>query len=93
MDSTKDLLAVKVSVSPEITHDSVATHLEASVQGTPAPFNDQILSEISDVTRIKKVFKLGALLSPSNKASDTQNFNAKRQLELSLLGAIALRGS
>lgn len=93
MDSTKDLLAVKVSVSPEITSDSVATHLEASVQGTPAPFNDQILSEISDVTRIRKVFKLGALPSPSNKASDTPKFNAKRQLELSLLGAIALRGS
>lgn len=89
-DSTKNLLAVKVSVSPEITRDSVAAHLEASVQGTPVPFDDQILSEISDVTRIKKVFKLGAIPSPGDKNSGP---NAKRQLEMSLVGAIALRGS
>ncbi|KAJ5988789.1 hypothetical protein N7481_003999 [Penicillium waksmanii] len=92
-DSTKDLLAVKVSVSPEITRDSVAAHLEASVQGTPVTFDDQTLSEISDVTRIKKMFKLGALPSPGDKTSGTQDTNAKRQLEMSLVGAIALRGS
>lgn len=78
---------MKVSVSPEITRDSVAAHLEASVQGTTVPFDDQTLSEISDVTRIKKVFKLGALPSPGDNA------NAKHQLEMSLVGAIALRGS
>ncbi|KAJ5103323.1 hypothetical protein N7532_003852 [Penicillium argentinense] len=92
-DSTKDLLVVKVAVSPEITHDSVAAHLEASVQGKPVPFDDETLSEISDVTKIKKVFKLGALPSPGDKTNGAQNIKAKRQLELSLLSAIALRGS
>lgn len=88
---------MKVSVSPEITHDSVAAHLEASVQGTPTLFDDQTLADISDVTKIKKVFKLGALPSPSTKdstqANGTFNDEAKRRIERSLLGAIALRGS
>lgn len=88
---------IKVSITPEITHDSVAAHLESSVQGTPTTFDDQILAEISDITKIKKVFKLGALPSPSAKDSSQINGNqhddARRRLELSMLGAIALRGS
>lgn len=98
-DNTKDLLVVKVSVSPEITHDSVAAHLEGSVEGSLVPFNDQVLSEISDISKIKKTYRLGALPSPESKAISGQ-FNgahdvddAKRCLELAILGAIALRGS
>ncbi|KAJ5156184.1 hypothetical protein N7492_008987 [Penicillium capsulatum] len=96
-DSTKDLLVIKVSTGPEITHDSVAAHLESSVQGTSKPVNDQALAEISDINKIKKVFKLGAVPSPNPKDSDrangTHHDDAKRRLELSMLGAIALRGS
>lgn len=93
-----DLLIVKVSVSPEITHDSVAAHLESSVEGTPVPFDDKTLSEISDIAKIKKTYKLGALPSPgtnadSSQPNGTQVDDAKRRLELSILGAIALRGS
>ncbi|KAJ6079420.1 hypothetical protein N7467_009173 [Penicillium canescens] len=94
-DSTKDLLVVKVSVSPEITHESVAAHLGASVQGTSVPFDDQTLSEVSDVSKIKKVYKLGALPSPP-KATDQSNGTndeLKQRLENALLAAIALRGS
>ncbi|KAJ5174896.1 EKC/KEOPS complex subunit [Penicillium canariense] len=97
-DSTKDLLVVKVSVTPEITHDSVAAHLESSIEGTSVPFDDLTLSEISDITKIKKLYKLGALPSPAAKADPSQpngthTDDAQRQLELSMLGAIALRGS
>lgn len=89
---------MKVSVSPEITHDSVAVHLEGSVEGTPVPFDDRTLSEIFDITKIKKTYKLGALPSPGTKAAPgqvngAQVDDAKRRLELSILGAIALRGS
>lgn len=89
---------MKVSVSPEITHDSVAAHLESSVEGSPVPFDDHTLSEISDITKIKRTYKLGGLPSPGDKANSTQ-FNgvledgAKARLERSMLGAIALRGS
>ncbi|KAJ5601911.1 hypothetical protein N7510_011445 [Penicillium lagena] len=94
-DTTKDLLVVKVSVSPEITHESVAAHLATAIQGTSVPFDDETLSEVSDITKIKKAYKLGALPSPSSKTecNGTPDHDAKRRLELSLLGAIALRGS
>lgn len=86
---------VKVSVTPEITHDSVAAHLEASIKGTPVPFDDETLSQISDVAKIKKFYKLGALPDPkaTGQTNGTHADDAKRRLELSLLGAIALRGS
>ncbi|KAI3152219.1 hypothetical protein CBS147325_2022 [Penicillium roqueforti] len=88
-DSTKDMLVVKVSVSPETTHESVAAHLDSSVQGTPVLFDDQTLSEMSDINKIKKAYKLGALPSPTAKKND----EAKQRLENSLLSSIALRGS
>jgi EKC/KEOPS complex subunit CGI121/TPRKB len=88
-------LVVKVSVSPEITHDSVAAHLGATVQGTSVPFDDQILSEVSDINKIKKVYKLGALPSPPKTTDQTVSTNTelKQRLENALLAAIALRGS
>jgi EKC/KEOPS complex subunit CGI121/TPRKB len=89
------LLVIKVSVTPEITHDSVAAHLESSVEGTSVPFDDLTLSEISDINKIKKLYKLGALPSPATKADASQPYadDARRRLERSMLGAIALRGS
>lgn len=96
-DSTKNLLVVKVSISPEMTHDSVAAHLESSIQGTAVPFNDKTFSGISDVNKIKKAYKLGALTFSGDKTDSSQvnslHDDAKRRLEVSLLGAIALRGS
>lgn len=83
---------VKVPVSSEITHDSVAAHLESSVTGTSVPFDNQSISEVSDIAKIKKAYKLGALPSPSAKTDGIVD-EAKRRLELSILGAIALRGS
>ncbi|KAB8258991.1 kinase binding protein CGI-121-domain-containing protein [Aspergillus pseudonomiae] len=92
-DSTKDLLVVKVSITPEITHDSVATHLAQSVEGSPVPFNDETLSEIADVAKIKKAYKLGALPSaPAGQVNGAGNSDSMR-LENSIIGAIALRGA
>lgn len=82
---------VKVSVDPEITQESVASHLAASVEGTAVPFNDEILSTIADVAKIKKAYKLGAL-DTTPQANGTQE-GGKQRLEKSLLGAIALRGA
>lgn len=87
------MLVVKLSVNPEITHDSVAAHLEQNVEGTPVPFDDETLSKISDVAKIKKAYKLGALnTAPPNQANGTHD-DGLRRLELSVLGAIALRGA
>lgn len=92
-DSTKDLLVVKLSTSPEISHDSVAAHLAQSVEGSPMSFNDETLSEIADVAKIKKAYKLGALPSaPVGQVNGPSNAETLR-LENSVIGAIALRGA
>ncbi|KAL4925573.1 EKC/KEOPS complex subunit CGI121/TPRKB [Aspergillus undulatus] len=92
-DTTSSLLVVKICVTPDITHDSVAVHLAQNVEGTAVPFDDEALSEVSDIAKIKKAYKLGSLPSaPSGQANGT-NDKGKRQLELSVLGAIALRGA
>lgn len=88
---------VKVSVNPDITHDSVADHLGKVIEGTPVPFNDETLSTISDVGKIRKAYKIsppatkpapGAATHVNGSLDDT-----RRDLEVSVLGAIALRGA
>jgi EKC/KEOPS complex subunit CGI121/TPRKB len=76
-------------VTPEITHESVAKHLESSVEATPAPFNDETISSISDLTRIRKLYKLN---QPASKSADGQ-VNVVNALEPLILGAIAIRGA
>ncbi|KAJ9230733.1 hypothetical protein DTO169E5_8300 [Paecilomyces variotii] len=96
-DATKDLLVIKVSVSPEITHDSVAQHLEKAVEGSPVPFSDETLSAISDVSKIRKAYKLGAAPAKPTKATSDQvngtHYSSQKDLQVALLGAIALRGA
>ncbi|KKA17380.1 hypothetical protein T310_8786, partial [Rasamsonia emersonii CBS 393.64] len=97
-DSTKDLLVVKVSVNPDITHDSVADHLGKVVEGTPVPFNDETLSTISDVGKIRKAYKISPPATKSAPGGAATHVNGslddtRRDLEVSVLGAIALRGA
>ncbi|KAK2757022.1 hypothetical protein FQN54_004991 [Arachnomyces sp. PD_36] len=98
-DATKDLLVIKVSTSPEITHDSVAKHLETSIKGTPAPFDDGTLSSISDVAKIKKAYKLTSVGAKPGKGANNEASNAldgqslDKTLERSIIGSIALRGA
>ncbi|KAL4875936.1 kinase binding protein CGI-121-domain-containing protein [Aspergillus karnatakaensis] len=92
-DSTSNLLVVKVSVTPDITHETVAAHLAQNVEGAPLPLDDEALSGISDIGKIKKVYKLGSLPSTSSGQMNGTASEEKRRLELSVLGAIALRGA
>lgn len=83
---------MKVSVNPDITHESVAKHLEASVEATPVPFTDESLSSISDLGKIRKIYKLNQLaIKPGD--GEAVNGNANKALEVPILGAIAIRGA
>ena len=95
---------IKVSTSPDITHDSVSQHLQQHVEGTPVPFDDATLDSISDIARIKKVYKLTSPVQPKQcKKTDSphqsqvdgtpEDKSGKRHLEISVLGSIALRGA
>jgi len=93
-DSTTDLLVFKIPVTSSITYESVSAHLGESVQGSLVAFNDDTLSEIADVAKIKKAYKLGSLPSQPAKTDQLNGHDdGRRQLEICLLGAIALRGA
>lgn len=93
-DSTTDLLVFKIPVIPEITYESVSAHLGEFVKGSPESFDDETLSEISDIGKIKKAYKLGSLPSqPAKTDMANGQDDGRRQLEICLLGAIALRGA
>ncbi|KAI5307038.1 hypothetical protein KEM56_005431 [Ascosphaera pollenicola] len=84
-DTTKDLLVVKIATSPEITHDGIAAHLQKNIQGTAVQPTDENLKEITNIDKVKKTYKLSAL-----KGQDAATV---KRIEMSILGAIALRGT
>ncbi|KAL1958422.1 hypothetical protein VTO42DRAFT_4523 [Malbranchea cinnamomea] len=94
-DGTTSLLVMKVSTSPEITHDSVAQHLEKVIEGTPVPFTNESLMSISDLGKIQKAYKLGSLVNTSttNDSAAEREEDNQRRLENCIVGAIALRAA
>lgn len=66
-DSTRNLLVVKVSTDPQVTQATVAQHLSTHVKGREIPFDDVTLRGLSDVERIRKVYKIS--LPPPHSSS------------------------
>lgn len=90
---------LKVATSPDITLGSVSQHLAAAVKGEACPFNDRTLKEMSDIARIKKVYKLTST-NPGTAGPNGQKSGhayaqeeQERQLEAQILGSMALRGA
>ena len=103
-DTTRDLLVIKVSTSPDITNNSVFQHLSKVVDAKPVPFSDESLEAISDLDKITKTYKLGSLpnanLKGKNQADCDRRPNdleaeddRRSQLQTCIIGAIALRGA
>ncbi|KAL9117920.1 MAG: hypothetical protein Q9187_005537 [Circinaria calcarea] len=100
-DKTTELLVVKLAVSSDGTADTVSRHLSSVIEGTPKPFNDGELRGITDVGKLKKSYKL-TVASKNNPRSSTgkkedadtaeNDEYGKRELEVSILGLMALRG-
>ncbi|KAI0006600.1 CGI121 protein [Xylariaceae sp. FL0662B] len=93
--TTKDLVVVKVLISPSSAEPSalspqdVSSHLLSEVQGELAPFTDVTLSQLTDWAKVRKYYKLnGAPALDGIKDSALKD----RETELLVLGAMALRG-
>jgi EKC/KEOPS complex subunit CGI121/TPRKB len=90
---------LKVATSPAVTSDSVSQHLEKNIQGNEVAFQDSIFRKISDIPRIRKIYKLGsnapaAHSTPSlNGGSSTAAIDEAKDIETQVLGLIALRGA
>ena len=103
-DTTLDLLVIKVSTSPSVTFESVRSHLESVVDGTCADFNDESLQVTSDLGKIGKAYKIDSSVSSKGQIRSLKSHMSgmsgidpvakeRKELEIAILGAIALRGA
>lgn len=96
-ETTEDLLVIKVATQTQITQESVASHLGENIQAEEVIFEDASFQNISDVTRIKKIYKIAPPPArKGNKQIDSDAGITKDQinnLEVQILGAMALRGA
>lgn len=80
----------------DITHDFVAGHLGRFIEATPLPFDDETLATLSNISKIRKVYKLGpavAVATTTSSGTNEAGGGKKNRLEASVLGAMALRGA
>ena len=92
--ATRDLIVIKVisssaTSSEPLSADNVWQHLKDNVQGEVSALTDEALVEISDLSKIRKYYKLNGL----NWLDSVKDETAKRkELESLILGGMALRG-
>jgi EKC/KEOPS complex subunit CGI121/TPRKB len=103
-DTTSHLLVIKVSTSPSVTSESVRSHLEGAIKGVCVEFNNESLQAASDLGKIRKAYKIGSNMSPKGQSKPSKSqlngidgidpaVKEKKELEIAILGAIALRGA
>jgi EKC/KEOPS complex subunit CGI121/TPRKB len=107
--STTSLLIIKVSTpSSPASASEVQAHLASSIEGQQVPFEDSVLAEMTDVPRVKKIYKLnsggggggakrngqvnGGIEGLSVNGMGMRNEDERKELENLVLGAMALRG-
>ncbi len=95
--TTSNLLVVKLSTSPEITHEDVQQHLKSAIEGTAVEFSDTVLSKMTDMLRVRKIYKVNAQAQTGGKKAKSNGAVSeeaeKKELEAVVLGLMALRGA
>ncbi|KAH8174709.1 kinase binding protein [Sarocladium implicatum] len=92
--ATKDLIVVKVTfptdAKPDVlSSDDIWQHLHQHVKGDPALLTDDALAKVTDLSKVRKYYKLNGL----NWLDNIKDEKAKRgELEALILGGMALRG-
>ena len=92
--STKDLIVVKVTFPTEAepqpaSPDDIWKHLEENVEGEAAKLTDDTLAGVTDLSKIRKYYKLNGLKWVEDIKDDKVK---KKEIEMLVLGAMALRG-
>ncbi|KAL2042118.1 hypothetical protein N7G274_005306 [Stereocaulon virgatum] len=65
--TTTNLLVIKLSTDPGITALTVSEHLSTSIQGTQVDFNDATLTNMADIAKVRKLYKLGGVEEDGSK--------------------------
>jgi EKC/KEOPS complex subunit CGI121/TPRKB len=98
--TTSSLLVIKVSTpSSSYTATSIQEHLTANIEGEQIAFTDEELRQITDLARVKKIYKLNAGGGGGKKGHVNGNIasgvkvDEEKELEVWVLGSMALRGA
>lgn len=89
-------MAIKLtSPSSTATSESIQAHLAEHVQGRQVEPSDEEISSVTDVARVRKLYKLPAAQVKGGKREKSEEEVAaeKKELEMGILAAMALRGA
>jgi EKC/KEOPS complex subunit CGI121/TPRKB len=93
--TSRSILAIKVTTptSPSsLEASSIQAHLAQHIQGRQADPTDEEINTVTDWARVRKVYKLPA---PQGKKGTVvkDEEQERRELEIQVLGVMALRGA
>ena len=71
------------------TAQDVEAHLAAHVEGTGAPFSDEVLAQTTDWAKVRKYYKLNGVAWVDAIKDESAR---RREMEMLVLGSMALRG-
>jgi EKC/KEOPS complex subunit CGI121/TPRKB len=91
-DTTQHVLAIKV-LSSGITTESVSQHLQQNIEGDQVDVSDANFAELADQARLRKIYKLNAQTKKGPANGTTSKEAEIKELETSILGVMALKGS
>jgi len=95
--TTSNLLVIKISTPSQLhTAEIIQAHLSANFEGEQVEFSDEVLGSMTDLARVKKIYKLNSGGEKGGKAvvNGTGKEDAeRRELEVLILGSMALRGA
>ena len=90
---------MKVLTAESVAADVVLEHLDQHIKGQLVSFTDDSMQSMHDLDRLRRVYKLtvpgkspaGSKIVNGNRASESSL--STKDLEVSILGAMALRGA
>ncbi|KAL8934578.1 MAG: hypothetical protein Q9216_005840 [Gyalolechia sp. 2 TL-2023] len=56
--ATQSLYAVKLSTAPSVDATAIEQHLSESIQGNALPFEEPEIAKLTDIPKIRKIYKL-----------------------------------
>jgi len=92
-DETSNLLAIKVSTTPEMTAQTVTEHLTKHVEGQKVDFSDAEIAQMRDLPRLRKIYKFDLPKNVPSAASSTDLAQDLGPAISFVLGTMALKGS
>ncbi|KUJ24562.1 CGI-121-domain-containing protein [Mollisia scopiformis] len=91
--TTTSLLLIKVSTpTSETSPSDLSSRLSTQIQGDAVPFTDEEIGTMTDLGRVRKIYKLN-VPGGGGKKKDGNTAEERREMEMLILGAMALRGA